>query len=86
MSDKPTQGSDQVSQATTIQHLIDAVRSPVLQVLAAPRGLDLRVRCTVLHDPVDQLELEPDAVLLMVGLRADSAAAIDIVRKAAECG
>ena len=86
LSDTPTQGSDQVSQATTIQHLIDAVRSPVLQVLAAPRGLDLRVRCTVLHDPVDQLELEPDAVLLMVGLRADSAEAVDIVRKAAECG
>jgi PucR C-terminal helix-turn-helix domain len=86
LSDALNPGGERVSEVTTIQHLVDAVGSPVLQILAAPRGLDLRVRSTVLHDAVDELEFEPDAVLLMAGLRADSAAAIELVGKAGECG
>jgi PucR C-terminal helix-turn-helix domain len=86
LSDTPSPEGERGADVTTIHHLVDAVGSPVLQVLAAPRGLDLRVRSTVLHDAVDELGFEPDAVLLMAGLRADSIAAIELMGKAGECG
>jgi PucR C-terminal helix-turn-helix domain len=73
-------------QATTLRHLVEAVGAPLLQVLAAPRGLDLRVRTTVLHDPVDALAEEPDAVLLMAAVRADDPDAPRLVSEAADLG
>jgi hypothetical protein len=74
------------TEATTVRHLVDVVGSPVLHVLAAPNGIDRRVRATVLHDPVDELADEPDALLLMAGLRADSQQALELVGTAAGLG
>jgi hypothetical protein len=86
LSDPPSVLGDRGSEVTTVRHLIEAVGSPVLHVLAAPLGLDHRVRNTVLYDPIDPLPDEPDALLLMSGLRPDEPAAIELVRSAAECG
>ncbi|MEO7398622.1 MAG: PucR family transcriptional regulator, partial [Ilumatobacteraceae bacterium] len=73
-------------ESTTVRHLVEAVGSPILHVLAAPHGLDQRVRSTILLDPVDDLPREPDALLLMAGLRADDPAAVELVRRAAGLG
>ncbi len=73
-------------EATTLRHVVDSVGSPALHVLAAPRGLQLQVRTTVLFDPIDGLTEEPDAILLLAGMRADDPAATDLVRQAALLG
>ncbi len=86
LSDTRALVSGRGQDATTVRHLVEAIGSPVLHVLAAPRGVEQRVRCTVLHDPIDDLADEPDAVLLMAGTRADDPAAIEIVRAAAARG
>lgn len=80
---RPAQFSTDV---TTLRHLIDVVGSPILHVLAAPSGIDRRVRTTVLHDPMDELVDEPDALLLMAGLPADSDEAIALIASAADLG
>jgi hypothetical protein len=73
-------------EGTTIRDLVDSVGSPLVSVLAAPRGLDRRVRCTVLLDAADDLGVEPDALLLMAGLRADDTRAVEVVKQAAARG
>jgi hypothetical protein len=74
------------TEATTLRHIVDSVGAPLLHVLAAPQGLDRKVRSTVLFDPVDQLSDEPDALLLLAGLRASDPSAVLLVREAAERG
>lgn len=70
-------------EVTSLRHLVDSVGSAALHVLAAPGGLDRRVRGTVLLDRVDELPSEPDAVLLMTGMCADDPEAVALVRAAA---
>jgi hypothetical protein len=77
---------DPGSEATTLRHIVDSVGSPALHVLAAPRGLDLRVRSTVLFDPVDGLTEEPDSMLLLAGMRADDPAATELVHQVVALG
>ena len=84
LSDQTISALEQAAEATTVRHLTETVASPILRVLAAPRGLDQRVRGTVLHDPLDSLPDEPDAVLLMSGLRTDESAAMALVEEAAK--
>ena len=84
LSDQTISALEQAAEATTVRHLTETVASPILRVLAAPRGLDQRVRGTVLHDPLDSLPDEPDAVLLMSGLRTDEPAAMALVEEAAK--
>ena len=84
LSDPSNSALDEVGEATTVRHLTETVGSPLLRVLAAPRGLEQRVRGTVLHDPLDALPDEPDAVLLMSGLRADDPKAQALMEDAAE--
>ncbi len=86
LSDPPNTSVDRGSEITTIRHLIEAIGSPMLHVLSAPLGLDVRVRNTVLYDPIDPLPNEPDALLLASGLRPDDPAAIELVRSAAAYG
>ena len=86
LSDRISALGDQGCAVTTVRHLVDAIGAPLLSVLASPSGLDGRVRTTVLHDPIDQLPDEPDALLLLSGTRADSAAAIEVVREAGPLG
>jgi PucR C-terminal helix-turn-helix domain len=71
---------------TTIRQLVDAVGTPTLRVLVAPAGLDRQVRTTVQYDPIDALVDEPDAVLLLVGTKADSQTALEVVRAASQLG
>ncbi len=74
------------SGATTVRHLVESLGTPLLRVLAAPSALERRVRSTVLLDPLDQLGEDPDALLLMTGVKPDSEAALTLVRQAAARG
>lgn len=71
---------------TTLRSLVDALGLPTIRVLVAPQGLELRVGSTVQHDPTDEISIEPDAILLLVGTRADGQEAIAVARTAASCG
>jgi PucR C-terminal helix-turn-helix domain len=78
--------AETASGAATVRHLVESVGVPLLRVLAAASGLDRRVRSTVLLDPLDRLGEDPDALLLMTGIKPDSAAAKELLRQAAARG
>lgn len=85
--DSPMTLSDRTKDGiVTVRHLTETIGSPILTVLAAPRGLERPVRGTVLHDPADPVPAGADQCLLMPGLRADLPAAADLVRDAARLG
>ena len=73
-------------ETVTVRHLVDAIGPQVLRVLVAPRGLEIPVRSTVLHDPVDPLRDEPDAMLLASGIRSDSEEAASLLTTACDIG
>ncbi|MFD7395965.1 PucR family transcriptional regulator [Streptomyces virginiae] len=56
--------------------------SPV-RVLVAPKGLDVRVGGTVIHDPAEPLPPVPGAVLLLVGVDIGDPRAHEVLRRAA---
>ncbi len=76
----------QPPEATTIRHLLDTIGPPVLHVVVAPKGLDHRVRGSVLHDPLDEVNGGRDELLLLSGTRVDDPGALVLLRQAAECG
>lgn len=76
----------QPSEATTIRHLVDTIGPPLLHVVVAPRGLEHRVRGSVLHDPLDELLAGRDELLLLSGTQVDDPAALEMLRIAAERG
>lgn len=86
LSDTRANTGEDGQESTTIRHLVEAVGSPVLQVLAAPRGVEQRVRCTIVHDPVDDVPHEPDAILLLAGVRTDDPRALGVLKAAAARG
>lgn len=65
----------------TIERLVSDLGAGVLDVLAAPRGLDITLARTVIHDPADALEVEAGDVVLGVGVV--DAEAVDLVERAA---
>jgi hypothetical protein len=75
---------DYAAEVTTVGHLTEALAPPILRVLAATGGLHPRVSGTVLHDALEPLPNQPGAVLLMSGLRTDSAEALTLIGEAAD--
>ena len=82
MSDPPNAFGGSAVEVTSLRPLVDSVG---LAVLAVPGGLCRRVPGTVLLDRVDELPSEPDAVLLMTGMRPDDPDAVEVARAAARC-
>jgi len=68
-----------LSDPTSMGALLATIGTPMLRVLAAPRGLDHSVRGTLLHDPADPLPDGVDALLLVPGLSPDSPAAVQLL-------
>jgi DNA-binding PucR family transcriptional regulator len=64
-----------------LRRLLLAVGRPMVDVLAAPAGLDVRVEDVVIVDPEDAAEAEPRDLVLLIGARG--AAARHLVRAAA---
>ncbi|TQN32923.1 CdaR family transcriptional regulator [Haloactinospora alba] len=67
-----------------LRQLLLAVGDPLVRVLAAPAGLDVRVDNIVIVDPDDQAEAGPLDLALLIGARGD--AARHLVRSAARRG
>ncbi len=65
-----------------LSNVIDALGSGLLEVLTAPRGLDLRVADPVIFDAADMLHAEPGDLVLGVGVPAGSTRARDLVSEA----
>jgi DNA-binding PucR family transcriptional regulator len=55
----------------------------VIDVLRSPRGLDIPVGGSVIHDPVAPPVVDADAFVLGIGIDADSTAATDLIER---CG
>ncbi|MFC0107045.1 PucR family transcriptional regulator [Kibdelosporangium aridum] len=68
----------------TLRQLLVALGDPLVEVVAAPRGLDDLVRDVVILDPEDDPEVRPGDVVLIIGVRGR--AAIATVRAAARRG
>nr|WP_308251194.1 helix-turn-helix domain-containing protein [Streptomonospora nanhaiensis] len=67
-----------------LRRLLLAVGDPLVDVLAAPGGLDTRVEDVVLADPEDDPDASPGDLVLLIGARG--AAARHLVRAAARRG
>lgn len=59
----------------SIRHLLLALGEPVLEVLAAPGGLDVAVRDVTIFDSEDELEARAGDLVLLVGVRGRAAIA-----------
>ena len=64
--------------------MLEQLGSGVLQVLAAPAGLDVAVGHAAIHDPTESPRIERDDVVLAVGLRPTDLALRELVRHASE--
>ncbi len=67
-----------------LRRLLLAVGDPMVDVLAAPAGLDVRVDGIVIVDPEDDIEVSANDLVLLIGARG--AAARHLVRSAARRG
>jgi hypothetical protein len=68
----------------SLRQLLQALGDPMVEVVAAPRGLDGLVRDVVILDPEDDPDVRPGDVVLLIGVRGR--AAISTVRAAARRG
>jgi hypothetical protein len=76
----------QGSEAPLLGDVIDSVGGGILDVLAAPKGLDVPVAGAVIGDPTEDWVGAPDDVLLAVGVDARRPEAIALLRRAGEAG
>jgi sugar diacid utilization regulator len=66
----------------TIGRLVSQLGAGVLDLVAAPDGLDVAVSHDVIHDRSEPSQLEPGDVVLAVGMRVDEDATLDLLRAA----
>jgi len=70
----------------TVGALLASLGDGILQVLAAPKLLDVVVGEIVIHDPAEPLRAEPGDVVLAVGVHADRREAVELVEGAGRAG
>lgn len=71
------------SSGVTLRQLVTTLGPDLLTVVASPLGLDANVNDPVIHDAESPGQLRPGDLVLAVGVRMGSAAAVDLVRLAA---
>jgi len=69
----------------TLRLLVERLHPAVLDVVTAPRGLDVEVGDPVVLDPAEPLDAAPNSVVLAVGLDSDRAR-IALLRALADAG
>ncbi|HVV74861.1 MAG TPA: helix-turn-helix domain-containing protein [Mycobacteriales bacterium] len=69
--------------APTLRALIERLQPAVVEVVAAPRGLDVAVSDPVLLDPAEPLSAGADAIVLALGVDSDRGR-VAVVRQAAD--
>lgn len=82
----PAYGTPDERSAGTLRLLLEAGTGAPVRMLAAPAGLDVPVRGTVIHDPGDPLPAAPAALLLLVGADVADPRTYAVLRRAAEQG
>lgn len=81
-SDAPDAGDLSVEHLT-LGRLIEQLGGDIVRVLAARDDLASRIDDVTVHDPHEDLVTEPGAIVLAVGLHADDAALVELLRDAA---
>jgi hypothetical protein len=76
----------EVPHVPTVREVVETIGSPMLRVVAAPRGLDFPVRGSLLHDPEDSLPDGTDLLLLVPGLSVGGANALPLLEVSSESG
>lgn len=69
-----------------LETLLEQLGPSVLDIIAAPRGLQVPVRAPVIYDPSMLLAGNPGDVLLAVGIAASSARAVTLLQQGASAG
>ncbi|HEX9766581.1 MAG TPA: helix-turn-helix domain-containing protein [Nitriliruptorales bacterium] len=69
-----------------LERLVDDLGSRIIEVLAAPGGLDIAIGHPVIHDPAEPLVLDEGDLLLAVGVAAEDPAAAELVFQAGKEG
>jgi DNA-binding PucR family transcriptional regulator len=59
--------------AATLRSLLAALGEPLVDVVAAPRGLDVGIAGVAIADPDDELDQYPDQLVLLIGARGREA-------------
>jgi hypothetical protein len=72
--------------APRLGDVVDHVGGGILDVLAAPKGLDVAVAEAVILDPAEDWVGAPDDVLLAVGVDASRPQAAELLRRAGDAG
>lgn len=68
----------------TLGTLVEQLGADILQVVAAPGGLDVAITKPTMHDPMDRLITEPGGLVLAVGVSPDDAELLVLMADAAE--
>jgi hypothetical protein len=66
-------GTHSPEEASSLEGLLENLGRDVIQVVAAPAGLDVFVGEPVIYDPAERSAISRGAVVLGVGLRAGTA-------------
>ncbi len=72
------------SPVATVARLAEGLGSAVVEIVAAPHGLDVPVTEVVIFDPMSPTFLEPGDVVLGVGVQADQCVPDELLAKAGE--
>lgn len=83
---EPMLGGDHERRPVTLQSIIDSVGGDILEVLRAPRSLDVVVGELVIHDPMDSRGPSVDDVILAVGVDPNDREAAALTRRAGDAG
>lgn len=76
----------EVESEVRLRDILENLGPQVMQVIVAPRGLEVAVGDTVITDPVEHFGVEANSILLAVGTSPDTAYARDLIVRAGEAG
>ncbi len=79
-------GTHSPEEASSLEGLLENLGRDVIQVVAAPAGLDVFVGEPVIYDPAERSAISRGAVVLGVGLRAGTAGGDGLLAAAAQAG
>jgi DNA-binding PucR family transcriptional regulator len=82
----PSLPSEAGAESSLLEDLLENLGRDVIQVVASPRGLDVRVGDPVIYDPTERSALAPASVVLAVGVHAGTSDCRAMLRAAAEAG
>lgn len=70
----------------TLERLVSDLGAGIVEVLAAPRGLDVRLSHVIIADPISDPETERGDVVLAVGMRPQDPTTSELIRTAGNMG